>query len=69
MAIIYEGWLDGRVPKNWKKAAVLEIKDINAVLGDTKVTIYSINPEIHNALMQNVKNFDWNKNVDVKIIE
>ncbi|SHG43078.1 hypothetical protein [Chryseobacterium sp. OV279] len=69
LAIIYEGWLDGRVPKNWKKAAVLEIKDINAVLGDTKVTIYSINPEIHNALMQNVKNFDWNKNVDVKIIE
>ncbi|MDP9958332.1 hypothetical protein [Chryseobacterium lathyri] len=69
LAIIYESWLDGYVPKSWEKVAILEIEGLNAVLGDTKVSIYSINPNIHNSLKQNVKKFDWNKNVAVKITE
>ncbi|PIF43332.1 4-amino-4-deoxy-L-arabinose transferase-like glycosyltransferase [Chryseobacterium sp. 52] len=69
LAIIYEAWLEGHTPKNWKKVAVLEVKGLNAVLGLKQVTIYSIDPKIHSSLQQNVKNFNWNKNVDVKITE
>lgn len=69
LAIAYEEWLDGHTPKNWKKVAYLEVGGKNVVLGEKHLFIYSINPEIHNSLQQNVRNFNWNKNVKVKIIE
>lgn len=69
LAIVYEGWLEGHVPENWRKAAVLEIQGGNAVLGLKEVTIYSVDPDIHHSLQQNVKNFHWNKNVVVRIIK
>ncbi|MBL1222083.1 hypothetical protein JET18_14625 [Chryseobacterium sp. L7] len=69
LAIVYEEWLEGHIPENWKKAAVLEIKGWNAVLGLKKVTVYSINPDLHESLKQNVKNFQWNKNVTVRMAE
>ncbi|MET3535603.1 hypothetical protein [Chryseobacterium limigenitum] len=68
IAIAYEEWLKGQTPENWKKVAVLTIKN-NVVVGQDHVFIYSIDPRIHESLKQNVKDFKWNKNVDVRIIE
>ncbi|ANF50257.1 hypothetical protein A0O34_06875 [Chryseobacterium glaciei] len=68
LAIVYEEWLRGQTPENWKKVAVLTIKN-NVVVGQDHIFIYSINPKIHESLKQNVKDFKWNKNVDVNIIE
>ncbi|MDF2552097.1 MAG: hypothetical protein K0R77_1372 [Chryseobacterium sp.] len=68
LAIVYEEWFGGYVPKNWRKVAVLKISDnTNAALDH--VVIYSINPENYELLKDNVKNFNWNKNVRVSIIE
>jgi len=69
LAIIYDEWLNGHVPKNWKKVAILKIKDVNAVLGRDHLSIYSVDPNIHYSLKQNVKSFHWNTNIQVKIIE
>ncbi|MCS3531025.1 hypothetical protein [Chryseobacterium sp. JUb7] len=68
LAIVYEEWFGGHVPKNWKKVAVLKINNnTNAALDH--VTIYSIDPQVHDQLKENVKNFNWNKNVKVSIIQ
>ena len=68
LAIVYEEWFAGHVPKNWKKVAVLKISDnTNAALDH--VVIYSINPKIYNQLKEDVGNFNWNKNVQVSIME
>ena len=69
LAIAYEEWLDGHTPKNWKKVAYLEVKGRNVVLAEKHLFIYSIDPDIHESLKQNVKNFKWNKNVQVTIME
>lgn len=68
LAVVYEEWLGGHVPKNWKKVAILKINNKMNVAID-HVTIYSIDPKIHGELKQNVKKFDWNKNVEVRIFE
>ena len=68
LAIVYEEWFSGHVPKNWRKVAVLKINNNNNAALD-HVVIYSINPKIYNQLKNNVKNFHWNKNVQVSIIE
>ncbi|MCU7617895.1 hypothetical protein NZ698_11865 [Chryseobacterium sp. PBS4-4] len=66
LAIVYEEWFGGYVPKNWKKVAVLTIDDnINAAVDH--VVIYSINPENYLQLQENVRKFKWNKNVQVSI--
>lgn len=68
LAIVYEEWFMQHVPKNWRKVAVLKISNnTNAALDH--VTIYSINPTIYESLKKNVRNFKWNKNVDVQIID
>ncbi|MGG7552658.1 hypothetical protein ACQ7CX_18780 [Chryseobacterium arthrosphaerae] len=69
LAIAYEEWLDGHVPENWKKVAELKIKGRSAVLGKKHLFIYAIDPGIYNSLKQNVKNFKWNKNVIVTVID
>ncbi|MDH6252004.1 hypothetical protein M2347_001731 [Chryseobacterium sp. H1D6B] len=68
VAVIYEEWFRGHVPKKWKKAAVLKIDHVIAVSSGL-VTIYSVDPTIHEKLKQNIKSFKWNKNVKVEIIE
>ncbi|RZJ46263.1 MAG: hypothetical protein EOO44_22865 [Flavobacterium sp.] len=68
LAIVYEEWFSGHVPKNWRKVAVLKINNNNNAALD-HVVIYSINPKIYNQLKNNVKNFHWNRNVQVSIIE
>jgi hypothetical protein len=68
LAVVYEEWFSGHIPKNWKKVAVLKINDnVNAAIDH--VVIYSINPENYQQLKENVRNFNWNKNVQVSIIE
>lgn len=69
LAIAYEEWLDGHTPKNWKKVAVLKTSGSCAVLGEDHLYIYSINPKIHNTLKEQVRNFNWNKEVTLTIIE
>lgn len=66
LAIIYDEWLNGHVPKNWKKVAVLKIKGLNAVLGRDHLSIYSVDPNMYDSLKENVKSFHWNKDVEVK---
>ncbi|MCS4303011.1 hypothetical protein [Chryseobacterium sp. BIGb0232] len=68
-AIAYEEWLQGHTPENWKKVAVLTVSGSNALLGEDHLYIYSIDPRIHNTLREQVKNFNWNKNITVKIID
>lgn len=69
IAIAYEEWLQGHTPENWKKVAVLTVSGSNALLGEDHLYIYSIDPHIHNRLKEQVKNFKWNKNIDVKILD
>lgn len=68
VAIVYEIWLQGFVPKNWKKAGVLKIKDPITVARD-EVTIYSIDNSNLVQLKENIRKFKWNQNVQVTIIE
>ncbi|WP_415325314.1 hypothetical protein [Chryseobacterium sp. MMS23-Vi53] len=68
IAVIYDEWFQGYVPKTWKKAAVLKIKNVISVSKD-EVSIYSINPDNLQSLKQNIKNFKWNKNVQVTIVD
>ena len=68
LAIVYEEWLGGHVPENWKKVAVLQINNnTNAALDH--VTIYAIDHMIYDQLKENVKNFKWNKHIKVNIIQ
>ncbi len=69
LAIAYEEWLDGHVPENWKKVAELKIKGPSAVLGKKHLFIYAVDPAIYYSLKENVKSFQWNKNVEVMIID
>ncbi|WBV59621.1 hypothetical protein PFY12_11200 [Chryseobacterium camelliae] len=68
MAVVYENWLQGEVPDNWKKAAVLKIQDKFSVAQD-EVSFYSIDYGNLQQLKNNIKNFNWNKNVQVTIVD
>lgn len=67
LAIIYEDWFDGHIPTTWKKVATLTINDKITVYGE-EVSIYCIDVRKIDQLRKNVRNFDWNKNVKVQII-
>lgn len=69
LAILYDEWTEGRIPENWKKVAMLEITGVNAVLGSKQVFVYAVDPDIHESLKQNIKDFSWNSHVKVKISE
>lgn len=69
LAIAYEEWLQGHTPENWKKVAVLTVSGSNALLGEDHLYIYSIDPSIHNVLKEQVKSFNWNKNIAVKVVD
>lgn len=68
VAVIYDEWFHGYVPKPWKKAAVLKIKNVVSVSKD-EVSIYSINSDNLQSLKQNIKKFNWNRNVQVTIVD
>ncbi|SDI54649.1 hypothetical protein [Chryseobacterium jejuense] len=68
IAVVYEGWLQGYVPSYWKKAGTLKIED-KITVARLEVSIYSIDTKNLEELKQNIKKFDWNKNVTVTIIE
>ncbi|SIQ03483.1 hypothetical protein SAMN05880574_10479 [Chryseobacterium sp. RU37D] len=67
VAVIYDEWFHGHVPKTWKKAAVLKINDVITV-SKGEVSIYSIRLNGLESLKKNIKGFSWNKNVQVTII-
>lgn len=68
LAIIYDEWFQGHVPKTWKKAAVLKIGHAITV-GRDHVSIYSVNGSNLEALKRNIRNFGWNRHVKVTIVE
>lgn len=68
IAVVYDGWLQGHIPKNWKKAAVLKIKN-KVTVARLEVSIYSINRDNFQLLKQNIRNFNWDKNVTVILME
>ena len=68
IAVIYDRWFQGHVPKNWGKAAVLKIKKPITVSMD-EVSVYSVDPDDLPALKENIKKFSWNRNVRVTIID
>ena len=68
LAIVYEEWLNHKIPKTWKKVAVLRIKNKTTVALD-HVCIYSINASKEEMLRNEIKNFHWNKNVTVLVYE
>jgi hypothetical protein len=68
VAVVYENWLQGQVPDGWKKVAVLKIQDKFNVAQD-EVSLYSINPDNLQQLKNNIKSFNWNRNVRVTIVD
>ncbi|MCA6066764.1 hypothetical protein JI747_006210 [Chryseobacterium sp. RG1] len=68
IAIIYDEWFQGHVPKTWKKAGVLKINDRTTV-GVDEVAIYSIDLNNLQQLKVNIRNFNWNRNVQVTIVD
>lgn len=67
IAVIYDAWLQNHIPKNWKKAAELKIKNTVTVARD-KVSIYAVDQDKLEKLKENIRSFRWNKNVEVTII-
>ncbi|MBK1894340.1 hypothetical protein [Chryseobacterium paridis] len=68
LAIVYDIWLQGYVPENWKKAATLTIKN-RVTVAREEVSVYSIDTANLESLKRNIRNFKWNKNVEVKIVD
>lgn len=68
VAIVYENWLQGFAPETWRKAAILKINN-RVTVAKEEVTIYAVNPSGLEELKRNIKRFNWNKNVQVSIIE
>ncbi|GEN75017.1 hypothetical protein CHA01nite_07570 [Chryseobacterium hagamense] len=68
IAVIYDAWLQPYIPKNWKKAAVLKIKNPVTVSRD-EVSIYSINHTSGHELQENIRKFKWNRNVQVTLMD
>lgn len=68
LAIVYEGWLQGQVPPHWRKAAVLKIGE-KVTVARQEVSVYSINGKNLQQLKQNIRKFNWNKNVTVTITD
>jgi len=68
IAVVYEDWLQGNVPDDWKKAAVLKIQDKFNVAQD-EVSVYSIGSDNLRQLKSNIRGFNWNRNVQVIIVE
>lgn len=68
IAVVYEGWLQGYVPAGWKKAAVLKIEE-KVTVARLEVSIYAIDTRNLEQLKQNIKKFNWNKNVTVTIVD
>ncbi|MEN4762863.1 hypothetical protein ABEG63_21255 [Chryseobacterium sp. C39-AII1] len=68
IAIVYEEWLRGFVPKDWQKVAVLSVAN-NDIVSQTRVTIFCIDSKMKESLQNNIKTFHWNKNVKVQIFE
>lgn len=66
LAIVYENWLNGQIPVSWKKVAELSIDENLNAAGKT-VSIYSIDEKGFVTLQENIRNFNWNKNVKVDI--
>lgn len=66
IAVIYDAWLQPHIPENWKKAAVLKIKNPVTVSKD-EVSIYSINNTAGRELKENIRKFKWDRNVQVTI--
>lgn len=66
LAIVYEHWLNGQIPVSWKQVAELSIDENLNAAGKT-VSIYSIDEKGFITLQENIRNFNWNKNVKVDI--
>ncbi|KFF13880.1 hypothetical protein IW15_00030 [Chryseobacterium soli] len=65
---MYDAWLNGHIPKNWKKAAVLKIKN-KITVAQLEVSIYSIDTAHLELLKQNIRKFNWDKNVTVRLMD
>ncbi|SDM21577.1 hypothetical protein [Chryseobacterium taihuense] len=67
IAIIYDEWLNGFVPKTWKKVAVLTIQD-GIMVAKNSVSVYAVDGHV-DQLRRNIKNFSWNRNVKVVLTD
>lgn len=67
IAIIYDEWLNGFVPETWKKVAVLTIQD-GVMVAKSSVSVYAVDDNV-DQLRRNIKNFSWNSNVKVVVID
>jgi len=68
IAIVYDQWLEGQIPANWKKAAVLKITNPVTVARE-EVSVYSVNHRNLRSLKENIRKFKWNRNVRVTIVD
>ena len=62
LAIVYDDWLYEAIPENWRKVGTAKIDNVITAASNT-VSFYAIDPNIKEQLKNNIKNFEWNKNV------
>ncbi|MEC5172461.1 hypothetical protein [Chryseobacterium nepalense] len=68
IAVIYDAWLHNNIPGNWKKAAELKINNPVTVARD-KVSIYAVDQKNLEKLKENIRNFRWNRNIEVTVVK
>lgn len=68
IAVVYDAWFQGHIPKNWRKAAVLKIKN-KITVAQLEVSIYSIDTAHLELLKENIRKFNWDKNVMVRLMD
>ncbi|MDQ1098598.1 hypothetical protein QE441_001750 [Chryseobacterium sp. SORGH_AS909] len=68
LAIVYDEWLQGHIPENWKKAAVIKISH-KITAARAEVSVYSIDPHRFSLLQERIRQFPWNKNVQVLLMD
>jgi hypothetical protein len=66
--VVYDAWFQGHIPKNWRKAAVLKIKN-KITVAQLEVSIYSIDRAHLELLKENIRKFNWDKNVMVRLMD
>jgi hypothetical protein len=56
LALVYDPWFTGKIPKSWIKAATWQIRD-NYICAFDTVAIYAVDPKLAPRLIENLRTF------------
>lgn len=68
IAVVYKKWFDGHLPKTWVEVGQFILQDNHNVASNV-VSVYAVRPEYVVDLKNNMRLFQWNNRVDVRILE